>query len=350
MGLPIGILLSHGGLLMPGPINYSTALALPTIAICQSAIILLTSEVNARQNTNKLAKLAPLSALAQAIGTLPLLILGGAQFIPLALATGSASALACTWLMANPLRPKNNPTIGNTAEIHRLLQFGGPWMLAAIGGAGVQSILVIIIVHNLGQQSAGLFRAGTTIAIQYMAILMGALSQVYAPKIASLRSHPEKLDRLNHRQSFITVNLIGIASLLLTICIDPVISLLFSSDFIASKALAVWYLVGMPLRSVSWCNGYVALATAPGWVLLIEELLVGTIWLLTATILMQNNHGIAGAGIGFATAYAAHLVLISYIACRWSRITPPWTAIGLSIVWSLLVFFAGYSLKIICSS
>lgn len=335
--LPLTAAATTFGWLDPGLTGHGAVLGVPLIAVCLSATILLSAEVNARQLPGRLALIGPANALGQIAGVIPWLLIYGQDAIPLALASGATLGLILTWQVARLARPVRLIPRREPGECERLLRFGGPWMLASLGGAGVQSLLCIQIAHDMGSLSAGWFRAGTTIAIQYMGVLMGVLSQIYAPRIASMRNNSESLTKLVRNQSYVTVNLIGIASISLMVLLDPLIGLLYTEAFLPTHDLAVWCLAGMPLRAMSWCLGYVALATAPGWLLLCGELATGVIWYACACMLMQTSLGLAGAGVAFVVAYLFHNVVISLICLKWARVPTPFAPLVFSVAWTIII-------------
>jgi len=338
--LLLGALCIAGGCLGVGRADPVLALTVPLIAICQSATTLLTAEVNVRQLPGRLALMAPAGAFGQAAGALPWLMVFGLVAVPQALSCGAGLGLLLSWISARRARPQAVLPRLESYECKQLLRFGGPWMFALLGGAGVQSLLCVLVASKMGEISAGLYRAGTTVSVQYLAVLMGTLAQIYAPKVASLRNDQKSLILLVDRQSILTVHLVGVASLCLAIFIDPALSFLYSRDFLPARGLAVWYLVGMPLRAVSWCLGYIALTKAPGWALLIGELFTGLIWLSTAWLLMRTSLSLTGIGVAFVITYLFYLIVMSVITWRYAKIRIQWNSIAWAVAWSLLIGLA----------
>jgi O-antigen/teichoic acid export membrane protein len=214
-----------------------------------------------------------------------------------------------------------------------LLRLGIPFMGAGLVGALVQLWIRVEVGNTLGAESLGHFQAASTISMQYIGFVLGAMGADYYPRLTGVIHDHKAATRLVNEQTEIAL-LLSAPIFIAMIGLTPwVIHLLYSNAFAPAVEVLRWQILGDVLKVASWPLGFVILAAGAGKTFFIIETIAvvvmgGLIAGLSASVGLQIT------GIAFLVSYAVLLPLVYWLAKY--RIDFKWTG---AVVKLIIVIF-----------
>lgn len=219
-----------------------------------------------------------------------------------------------------------------------LVRLGVPFMGAGLVGALVQLWIRIEVGNTLGAESLGHFQAASTISMQYVGFVLGAMGADYYPRLTGVIHDHKAATRLVNEQTEIALLLSAPVFIAMMGLTPWVIHLLYSSAFAPAAEVLRWQILGDVLKVASWPLGFVILAAGAGKTFFLTESLV----LLTMGSLiagLTTSFGLRITGIAFLVCYLIHLPLVYWLAR--SRIGFRWTNSVVLIIITILAVCAG---------
>ncbi|MBV8686779.1 MAG: oligosaccharide flippase family protein [Alphaproteobacteria bacterium] len=285
--------------------------------------------LNAHQRVGDLARVQIGTALVALVPTVALIALLRERGIaPAVLAASLAGWAVCFYFYRRlpAVRPEAAQAEAGDAQARpakALLRFGIPYMASMVFGAGVLMIMPLVILKALGPAEVGLYRAATSISVNYLSVLLAAMSQDYFPRVSRAAREPEALVGLINDQVRLIL-LVGGPVILAMIGLVPVlIPILFSGRFTGAVDLLEWQLLGDLFKFPLWAMSYVIMARLHPRAFFLTELLGGSMLLVLSWFAMQR-WGLTGLGVAFlVNAFLMFLVewaiLRVRIGLRWTR-------------------------------
>jgi len=203
-----------------------------------------------------------------------------------------------------------------------LLRFGGPYTASQLVGTGVQLALPIVVVHLLGTESVGYYRAAIAVTVVYSGLLTTAMGQDYYPRLSAVRDQPRALvDLIN--QQYRLVLMLAVPGILGVLAVAPyAIPIVYSRKFLPALVILAWQLMGDLFKLTSWTMSYAILARCRGSTYFFTECVgglasIGTLWFAVRWF------GLPGLGISFLASYVIYyafvwLILRRDIHLRWT--------------------------------
>jgi antigen flippase len=207
--------------------------------------------------------------------------------------------------------------------LRSLLGFGVPYTASMLAGAGVLMLVPVLVLHRLGQEPVGFYRAASAISINYLGFLLTAMAQDYYPRVSAVDDQPDALIALIQEQLHLVLLLCG-PIILATLALVPfLVPLVYSSRFGPAENLLEWQLIGDLFKFSSWTMAFVIMVRLGTKVFFCIEVFGGSLLLLVSWFAMPA-FGLDGLGIGFTAASAAYcllclLLLRRHLGLRWSR-------------------------------
>ena len=272
--------------------------------------------LNAHQRVGALAKATvwgSLAAAAVGIGVLWAMRAGG--LVEAYVAGLAATALATTWELARTFgrRAAAPPAAAVRAAVARLLRFGVPFTASALVGTGVTLALPVVVLHVLGIEAVGMYRAALTVSAGYLGFLLGAMGQDYYPRLAAAAD--ADIGRLINEQLRLLL-LVGVPVVLMAQATAVwIVPLIYAPSFAPSAAVLEWQLTGELFRFWAWAFSFVVLARSSSAVYFATEA-AGGVLLLAGTWAGLRAAGLVGSGIGFMGAYVGYAALV-WALVRW---------------------------------
>lgn len=152
-----------------------------------------------------------------------------------------------------------------------------------------------VIVRDLGLEAAGLFQAAYGISVLYTGLILNALGADFFPRIVRAKATNADLDALTGHQITTTLSLLAPLSLVVMMLAGPLLSMLYSSDFLPADSLLQWYAVGDSLRALHWILAYRLVVAGQIHLYLLLELFQQTAFFLSCWFFLEST-GLDGVG------------------------------------------------------
>ncbi|MBI5607679.1 MAG: oligosaccharide flippase family protein [Deltaproteobacteria bacterium] len=250
-----------------------------------------------------------------------------------------SSLLATAWVWRQLPLPAvaAQPEHGNSQEGKTLRQFGGAILITGGAASLISLLLRRRIIEVLGLEQAGLWQVAHSLTLQYLGIVLGAMSAYSFPAYRAAAQRPGQLEiEVNQTLRSVLLVITPIIVGLLTLR-EILILVLFSRDFSGAADLMQIQLVGDLFKVVAWATGLTLLASGRVWQHVALDLFFGGTWVLGVEIASRQAGGL-GPSIGFAVNQV--LMCIGYLAVnRW--------VFGLRVRRSNLGLLAGSAILIV---
>lgn len=317
------------------------ALALRVVAGGQGAII---------QGRRRIADLAKLNTIGAGTGTLvaiPLVYWWGLDGIAPSFLAMALVLLATSWWYSRKIRMPTHPTAwpNFTREAQALLRLGTVFMVSAVLTLASAYVVRLIVLQDEGLLAAGLYQAAWTIGGLYASFILQAMGADFYPRLTAVCHDDEACNRLVNEQVQVGILLAG-PGVLATLTLSPfVLTVLYSSEFLAAVDMLRWICLGMLLRVLAWPLGFIIVARAANkaffWTEIAATLVhVGLAWILVPKI------GLVGASVAFFGLYLWHGGLVYVLVRRMSGFQ--WSAVNLRLIGlfigSSAILMAGFTL------
>ena len=330
-----------------------TAARAPDVLLIGAALVvsLLTglelAIVNGHQRIRALtAANVLLSVAAQATMVLLVAVWGPPAIAPALFAGASVGlmiALAARLRSVGP--PRMWPSAGSLRSAGAgLLRFGIPFTASAVVGAGAQFVVPVLILNQLGEAEAGLYRAAATISVGYLVFMLAALTQDYYPRLAAASSG-ELLDLIEQRMRIVLGMTLPV--ILLLLAVSPlVIKALYNDSFLPAATVLDWQLAGDLLKLPAWALVFVLLARGRAGRYFVVEAVSG-VTLLAGTWLATSLLRLPGAGVAYLVSYGLYYAAVLVAVRGETRATPGRLQLGnlslLGLTVALLLLPAEFS-------
>ena len=226
------------------------------------------------------------------------------------------------WYVAHRVLRKEIGTLPRVSQVRSVLRaasslvkFGGPYTLSMMAGTGVQLALPILVLHMLGGDAVGYYRAAISVSVTYLGFIVTAMAQDYFPRVAAASRDSEELGHLINKQQRVVL-LLGVPVILTALALVPVlVPLVYSFRFLPTIDMLEWQLIGDIFKYSSWTMSFAILARCSSATYFLAEC-VGGVSTLGASWLGMRLFGLTGLGISFVVAYAIYYLVVWIIIRR----------------------------------
>lgn len=324
LGLAGGLVLVAGA----GPIaqlTFGRVDQSETIGVALLSIVLLMNLVIAGQGAllqglRKVSEMAQSNVLGSVAGTLaviPLVYFWGRDGVVPALIAGSAAALAISWWFVRQIEiAKPRLTLAETkTEAWALTKLGFAFMISGLMMMLSGYLIRLIVMRFVGLEATGLYQAAWTLGGMYVSLVLQSMGVDFYPRLtAAIRDHATSV-RLVNEQTNVSLLLAG-PGVVATLVFSPlVLSVFYSSEFMAAVELLRWICLGVAMRAISWPLGFILMAEANQARIIGVEVAWTAVHLGLAWLLVPG-WGITGAGIAFFGSYGFHIAVTYFLARR----------------------------------
>lgn len=272
------------------------------------------------QGTRRIAELAKVGVWTAALSTattIPLVyVFREDGIVPSIVATGVATLLSARWY-SRRATPTAEPLTRDDVrrEAGALLRLGFAFMLSGFMVMGSAYAVRIIVLRELGVDSAGLYQAAWVIGGLYIGFILQAMGTDFYPRLAAVAHDDEECTRLVNEQTLVGVLIAG-PGVLATLTLTPiVITLLYSDEFSASVEALRWICLGMSLRVITWPMGFIVVARGLQRLFIAIDLSCTLVHVAIAWLGVRYL-GLDGAGVAFFGMYVFHALITYPIARR----------------------------------
>lgn len=186
-----------------------------------------------------------------------------------------------------------------------------------------------------GTGEVGLYQAGYTLINKYTGLILTALGMEYYPRLARVAYSPSKL-RIFVSQEINIALLVMVPVIAAFILLrQPIVNILYSTDFLTILPFITWGMMGILFRSVSWSMAFVILAKGSGKIYLLTECLSAVTGLLL-NIFFYEKWGLVGLGYAFTVWYVIYSIIIAIVYFMHYKLVLSHKC-SLTLVWALLI-------------
>jgi PST family polysaccharide transporter len=293
-----------------------------------SALIFVTSLLNAMGRIQTLAKVQIVSPLVLAVGMWPVAravrqtLTGdgpGSLAMLAALATGIAAA-AAVW-----------PLVAAWPQWKDWVRGPGSWWsrgaaqsflsvslaMFVSGGIATGALLMVRgrIISQQGLTAAGWFDAAWNISMNHASLLLASLQTYCLPLLARAQSAREQSEHI--RSVLLLAMPIAAVMIAAIALVKPwVVEMLYAPSFRPSAGLLRWTLLGDYLKIGSWILSLPLLARADMKAFLLLDTAAYATFAGVSILLSRRIAGAESAALGFVCMYGVHLVAAAALA-RW---------------------------------
>ena len=304
-----------------GHTRYASAVSLLSVTILLGALTNgQAALIRGLRNIRGLAKLTIWGALFSTVFSIPLVYLWGEDgIVPFLIAVSAMGILPSWWYARKISIARVRMTWQDVRkEVGTLLGLGFVFMATALMTAATMYFLRVIVVRELGIESAGYYQAAMSLSSFYVGIILHAMGADFYPRLTAVANDNETCNRLVNEQAEVGL-LISVPGIMATIVLAPlVIHIFYSAKFFPAVAVLRWQLLGLFLRIICWPVGYVLLAKGRGRIFFCTEFIfnaihMGLIW---AGIRL---YGLPGTGMAFCILYVLYSIMIFIVVHKVSN-------------------------------
>lgn len=216
----------------------------------------------------------------------------------------------------------------------RFLQLGLYMTLSELAVNAINYIFLAYLAHTSDLDTIGIYNAGFTLINRYAGLIFAAISMEYFPRLAAVEGKPRRESSFVANQAIIALAILVPVATTFVACLQPVVELLYSHEFLPVIPMAAFAMTGTALRAVAWCMAYVIVARGDGRIFLITESLSAVV-ALVLNIVGFRLAGFLGLGLAYTLWYAAYIGIISYVYFRRYKLRLSimvWRMLGYAVV------------------
>ncbi|MCF6439047.1 O-antigen translocase [Pseudoalteromonas luteoviolacea] len=170
------------------------------------------------------------------------------------------------------------------------------------------------IGDSLGMEAAGYWEALFRFSNAYLMLVTMTLGVYYLPRLSELKENIQIRKEVLSGYLFILPMAI-VASFVIFLIGDSLITLLFSEEFTPVAQLLPWQLVGDVIKIASWLLGYVLTARAFFKAFMASEIIFSLLFVVLVKVFV-SDYGLEGAAIAYAANYLLHFCFLFYYLKR----------------------------------
>lgn len=163
-----------------------------------------------------------------------------------------------------------------------------------------------------GTTAVGHYQAGYTLINKYTGLILAALGMEYFPRLSRVATHRSRLRIFVSQEINITLLVMAPVIAWFIVLRDPIVRLLYSTDFLVVEGMITWGIVGTAMRALSWCMAFVILAKGDGPTYVVTESLSAVLG-LALNIVCYLTWGLTGLGIAFTLWYLAYVLIVGCV-------------------------------------
>lgn len=190
-----------------------------------------------------------------------------------------------------------------------MIRRGIPYVLAGIANSGVAMAIPALMLMSNTLSDVGYYRAGYALMVAYAGIAFMALEADYFPRLSSLVSDVERMNKAINQQINVCVLLVTPFLILLILCMPWVLSILYKPEFVVIQSMAVCSVFYMFFRAIMLPVAYIPLAKGDSLTFLALEVLYDVQFILFIWW-FYGHMGLLGTGIALSLAALLDMLAI----------------------------------------
>lgn len=183
--------------------------------------------------------------------------------------------------------------------------------ISSLFGPYVQLFIRGYIIDHLSVEDAGIWEGINRLSAMYLSIITTSISIYYLPKLSGIKD-----ERLLRAEIIKTCKIVlpplALFCLLLFLCRDIVIPIVFTKEFLPMRDLFAVQLFGDFVKIASWLMAFVFWAKAMTRVFIITEIFF-SLTLVAFSFWSIRNFGFEGTVYGYAINYCLYFIAVLFI-------------------------------------
>lgn len=202
-------------------------------------------------------------------------------------------------------------SVVNLKIVRQLLHFSLMAFTSALIIPLSQLLVRSHIASTLSVDQAGIWEGINRISGMYVQVVVASLSVYYLPRLAGLKNNNDV-----RREVFAVYKLmlpfLAIASLVIYLLRDLIITIVFTGEFTAMRDLFLYQLMGDFLKMSGWVLGFIMIARAMTRTFIIMELLNYGLFILLSYFLIPQ-FGLVGSAMAYVVGHGVYLICMLVI-------------------------------------
>ncbi len=156
--------------------------------------------------------------------------------------------------------------------------------------------------------TVGYYNAGYTLFNRYVGLIFTAMAMEFYPRLARVQHSPRRTSLfVSHELGLICWILMAVVTWFIVLA-QPMVRLLYSSEFLVIVPFITWAIVGVTLRASSWCMAFTILARGDGKVYLVTEVTSAVVG-LALNIIGYHLWGLVGLAVSYIAWYGVYTAI-----------------------------------------
>lgn len=196
-----------------------------------------------------------------------------------------------------------------------LMRLGGAYVLAGVAASLAEMAVRAFLVDSTNIREVGLYSVGLTLVVSYSRLIFVSMDADYYPRLAALGDNVSERNEAINRQIDVLVLLMTPFLIAFSLCLGPIILLLYTDQFLAAAPMVLCAMPYMFFKAVYSPVAYLALARGDSFTYLCMELLYSLVF-VGCFMLGYSRLGLVGAGLGLTAANFLDFVFLSLVYRR----------------------------------
>lgn len=180
-----------------------------------------------------------------------------------------------------------------------------------------QMVIRNYLTHEYGAVYAGYWEAMIRLSAAYLILVTTTLGVYYLPRLSELNAIKEIKAEVYLGYKFI-FPLAVLGGIVVYLCKDLIIRLLFSADFLPMRDLFLWQMIGDSLKIGSWILAYLMLSKAMTKLFVITEISFA-ISSIALTYICTHIFGFEGVSIAHLLNYGIYWIVMSFFIFKFLK-------------------------------
>ncbi len=211
-------------------------------------------------------------------------------------------------------KPDEKLSWGTTFAIGKGFVVLGTFMTASMFLTNLVSYIFLAWLNKAGgEEVVGLYQAGFTLVNKYVGLIFTAIAVEFYPRLSAVAHSPKRMSLFAGYEIRLIMWILIPAVSIFILADEPVVRLLYSSDFLEMLPFVSLAAVGTVFRAYGWCVGFTILAKGDGVTYLWTEALSAFISIVL-NIVAYMYWGWLGLGVAYIIWYAAYAVIVSGVS------------------------------------
>ena len=194
------------------------------------------------------------------------------------------------------------------------------WQLQSLGKISLMMLVTAVtvpvaqllirnfIIKDFGLQTAGIWESVIKISNVHLLFFLTVLTTYYLPKLSEIKSDLVLKKEIVSGYK-ITLPIILLSCLLIFLCKQFIIKLLYADAFLPAASLMNWQLIGDFFKIISYFLAFIMIARSLSATYIISEIIFSVLYFILVVV-FTTKIGIQGATIAYAVNYIVYFVFL----------------------------------------